>query len=1236
MGSGTSTSTQTTTIPQDVLNRYNSVNATAQQVAQTPFQTYSTNPNAFVAPLTGTQQAGIANTNASAGAAQPYYGAATGLTMAASPTNVGNISGRQIGQYMNPFIQSVVNPTAQLLNQQQQQAMSGQTGNAIQQGAFGGDRAGIAAANLAGQQSLAFANAINPLYSQAYNTALSTAQQQQGFDLSQQQANNQLALQQGQQLASLGTGAQAAGLQGAQAQLAAGTTEQQTQQAGLSALYNQFLQQQSYPFQTAQFLANIAEGTGALSGSTTTSTQPSSFFGNLFSDRRLKEGIRRIGETDDGQPIYKFRYKGDPNETTHIGFMADEVEKKHPEAVGEEGGFKTVNYDLATRSKHASGGVVPDRTAFAIGGGSLSDNDWQSMLMAHQNMYGPNAGGLYGGTASATPGGGKSYVPTANLPVVHLNAPTIQQHQQNPSVISDINNLATTGRNLKDAYTGAKDIKNDVSNWLTKPDAQIGAGAPVQLSSAAQGSDSSAGQSSDSSDINQLGNAFASGGLAIGGGAGGDVVNQMYGGSGLDIPDVSPTATLGSPGKNQQSQGMSGLQGLSALGSIASTGEKAAEAIPEILAMFANGGGVKERKAFATKGAVSSSDDSDPSSAPAPDDSIPDTTDHPMGVPEILSMARQIAVQKGHNPNVVSSLIGKEYGAGNQYSGDSDTSFGPLQLHYTGDPKHPAMGDNFTRDTGLDARDPSTIPAQLKYGIGQMGTQGLAPWANSRDKLGYGNWTGINHDDSTGPSPSGGGMSALSSIGSLPHALGNAQNSIGEAASNAGDWFDRNQKWLIPLLSGIGTMANSPSRYGWAAALQGLGGGAQAYANLEKQQAGIAQTQASTAQTSAQTRGINMSNYLSSWKDTPYGRVVFLANGVPILASEYQRRVQSGENVPTLGSVPPDAEARAAKYLGASQPGSTDVSPVAGGPSPKVESTPLAPPKATGAPQPPKAPTLQTPAPNQPVASAAPAKAYPGVTPGVAFDDSSRMRAESEKNVALDSGPQAAMAMERSKAYSANTTSDATTARQTNPYFNEMLSTLGDAYSHKGADTAGYGAVSRSSAINLANTISRSLGGGDIAGNLDKDDVIINKIQTLLGSQGAAAGHQESYAALSAIKAAIPNLEMNPEAGAELAAQLKTINQRALDRDDHMKAYSKFSNGFLDEAPNDFREKNGEGKYSTEQSILKDMILNRPNKLKQLMSGTIDPRYVDEAIKKWYGPGAPTGMARYFAPKAAQ
>lgn len=77
MGGKSSTSTSKVAIPPEVLARYNSVNARAENVASTPFQSYSSDPSAFVAPLNATQNAGVANTNAAAGQAQPYYNAAT-------------------------------------------------------------------------------------------------------------------------------------------------------------------------------------------------------------------------------------------------------------------------------------------------------------------------------------------------------------------------------------------------------------------------------------------------------------------------------------------------------------------------------------------------------------------------------------------------------------------------------------------------------------------------------------------------------------------------------------------------------------------------------------------------------------------------------------------------------------------------------------------------------------------------------------------------------------------------------------------------------------------------------------------------------------------------------------------------------------------------------------------------------------------------------------------------------
>ena len=64
----------------------------------------------------------------------------------------------------------------------------------------------------------------------------------------------------------------------------------------------------------------------------------------MMSDKRLKTDIQNVGKTNEGLPIYTYKYKGDNK--TQMGVMAQEVEKKNPKAVKEIGGFKAVNYSM--------------------------------------------------------------------------------------------------------------------------------------------------------------------------------------------------------------------------------------------------------------------------------------------------------------------------------------------------------------------------------------------------------------------------------------------------------------------------------------------------------------------------------------------------------------------------------------------------------------------------------------------------------------------------------------------------------------------------------------------------------------------------------------------------------------------------------------------------------------------------------------------------------------------------
>ena len=217
MGGKTATTTQSVQIPPEVMARYRAVNTRAEQVAEQPFQQYG---GQFVAPLTGTQQAGVQAIQQASGAAQPYYGAAAGLTAGAA----GDVSpgALETQKYLSPYTENVVDATRRALEQQQGMQLSEQQSAAIRGGAFGGDRAAIQRAVLQGQQGLATAQAVAPLYQQGFGQALQTAQQQQGVNLAAEQANKQRQLAAGAQFGQLGTGAQGAGLAGAQALLGAG------------------------------------------------------------------------------------------------------------------------------------------------------------------------------------------------------------------------------------------------------------------------------------------------------------------------------------------------------------------------------------------------------------------------------------------------------------------------------------------------------------------------------------------------------------------------------------------------------------------------------------------------------------------------------------------------------------------------------------------------------------------------------------------------------------------------------------------------------------------------------------------------------------------------------------------------------------------------------------------------------------------------------------------------------
>lgn len=356
MGGKNQTSTSSQSYTPAGLSQLQDIWAKVQGASSQPYTPYT---GQQVAGLDPTQTAGVNNVNSAVGSAQPYFDqAAQYATQGAS-----SISPEQIQKYQSPYTQNVIDATQRNFNegnaQQQQQVL----GNAALQGALGGSRVGVTQAELARQQKLAQDPVIAGLQNQGYSQALGAAQQDRA-------ASAQGAYTFG----ALAPAIQNTGIAGGNAQIAAGSVPQQNQQQQLSAQYQNYLQQQAFPYQQAQFLASYGLPTASSFGSTQQGTQSSpgpSPWGQgaglgiaalgAFSDERVKEDMKPVGETFDGQTIYSYRYKDSP--LTQLGLSAQEVEKAHPDAAGSINGIRTVRYDKATdkaakKGHFADGGAV--------------------------------------------------------------------------------------------------------------------------------------------------------------------------------------------------------------------------------------------------------------------------------------------------------------------------------------------------------------------------------------------------------------------------------------------------------------------------------------------------------------------------------------------------------------------------------------------------------------------------------------------------------------------------------------------------------------------------------------------------------------------------------------------------------------------------------------------------------------------------------------------------------------
>ena len=221
-----------------------------------------------VAPLTPFQLSNINALQNNVGSTQGAYNSAQQITnglMGYNPSLITpqTLAKTNLAPYENPYTQDVINPSMQLIAQQNQQGLNSIGNNAIGANAFGGSRQGVAEGAQNAQSNLLAGQLGAQLYGQNFQQAQAAATGDITRNMTAQQNNqaagewgatfqSQMANQLGQ-LATSGQNAYLTGInaaQGGQNQLQA---QQQTQDAAAQQYY---AAQQQYPLQQLSIFQN--------------------------------------------------------------------------------------------------------------------------------------------------------------------------------------------------------------------------------------------------------------------------------------------------------------------------------------------------------------------------------------------------------------------------------------------------------------------------------------------------------------------------------------------------------------------------------------------------------------------------------------------------------------------------------------------------------------------------------------------------------------------------------------------------------------------------------------------------------------------------------------------------------------------------------------------------------------------------------------------------------------------
>ena len=254
--------------------------AALTDISQNPYKPYEANRIAGFSPLQQQSQQNAANmqTSGATGFGTQLAGAAGLGALGAQydPTQfrAGQFNNRSAQQYMSPYMQNVVDIQQREAQRQGDIAGTQLAGQATKFGAFGGGRQAIlqaeAARNLAQQKGDIQARGLQSSYEQAQNQFnADQARRMQAQQLSEQSKQYgagygmqglQTALQGAGQLGALGGQQFAQGMDINKLQNAYGGQQQALQQQGLTQAYQDFQNQQNYPYKQLGFMSDMIRG----------------------------------------------------------------------------------------------------------------------------------------------------------------------------------------------------------------------------------------------------------------------------------------------------------------------------------------------------------------------------------------------------------------------------------------------------------------------------------------------------------------------------------------------------------------------------------------------------------------------------------------------------------------------------------------------------------------------------------------------------------------------------------------------------------------------------------------------------------------------------------------------------------------------------------------------------------------------------------------------------------------